>query len=157
MIKSSPLLSNLQSKVWEQQIAQQPDDALHSYLDNMIVPTLLDAYVSPFRKLTGREVVDFRNNYRAKQPRNREKETVSYDTRPHDTHDRRILLAAECQIGKTGVYLALLQDLKQTLSSEAEVTVDIALPDLHTMPPPSTADVCDMPEDDDTVTVDYSK
>ena len=170
VMKSSNLLSKLQTKIWEQRavrLAAEPNSlpassSLQGYLDNMIVPTSLDQYLSPDGRLTGKDIVDFRHKYKPKQSRNQDKETVSYDARDHQVHSRRLLLSAECQIGKTGVYLALMQDLKAILSPSPQLVqpdVVVALPDFESVQPGSAADASDLPEEDERgqVTVDYKR
>lgn len=142
-------------------LAQHADSGLHGFLDNMIVPTSLDAYLKPVggkQKLAGKGVVDFRKNYTPKQSRNRDRETVSYDALDHVVHPRRLLLSAECQIGKTGAYLALLKDLMTSLPSQLpEVTV--VLPDVNSMPPPGPDDDSDVPQGSEAeeLVVDYDR
>ena len=166
VMKSSRQLRNLQTKLWDQRatrLAASPGGqlaaaGLQGILDHMIVPASLDSYLSPDPKLTGAEIVDFRHKYRPKQSRNRNKETVGYDARPHGHHPRRLLLSAECQIGKTGVYLALLKDLKTILKPDTAVPdIDVALPDFDSLQPASTADESDVPNQDEvgSVVVDY--
>ena len=149
-MKSSNVLSNLQARLHEQRVLRirlHEPDSLPGCLDKMIVPTSLDAYIKPVRRgLTGKDVIDFRNKYRPLQDRNRAKDPVSYDSRNREEqskHSRRMLLSAECQIGKTGAYLALLQRLQQTL----QPAVAVALPDFDKVVPPGPTDDSDVPDE----------
>ena len=161
-MKSSHVLAKLQARLYEQRVLSirlgEPD-SLPGFLDKMIVPTSLDAYITPVRRgLTGKDVIDFRNKYRPLQDRNRAKDPVSYDSRNREEqskHSRRLLLSAECQIGKTGAYLALLQHLQQTL----QPMVAVALPDFDAVIPPSPADDSDIPDElgDSEVVVDGNR
>lgn len=160
MTKSSPVLSKLQSRLDEQRaqhLAGQQGSQLQGFLDNMIVPASLDAYIRPIGKLTGESIVDFRHKYRPLACRNRATDAVSYDSRNDGvadcTHRRRLLLSAECQIGKTGAYLALLQSLQQILQPQLAV----ALPDFdHPIQP--TSDEPDVPDEERSeVTVDWDR
>jgi hypothetical protein len=160
--KSSNVLSKLQSRLYEQRAERlaNPEGSpsvLQGYADNMIVPTSLDAYVKPIAKLVGRDVVDFRNKYRPLLPRNRSSDAVSYDARNDGLghkHPRRLLLSAECQIGKTGAYLALLQDLQSILQPQMAV----ALPDFDAPIQPAD-DEPDVPDDEErcSVTVEWDR
>lgn len=161
--KSSNVLSKLQSRLNEQRAEAlanmaggQP--ALQGYLDNMIVPASLDAYIKPIGRLTGQDVVNFRNKYRPLAQRNRSNDPVSYDSRNDGVadckHPRRLLLSAECQIGKTGAYLALLQELQNILQPQ----VLVALPDFDA-PIQPTDDEPDVPDEGhfSSVTVDWDR
>ena len=163
MTKSNTLLSKLQSRLEDQRgerlAGQQGSQSpLQGFLDNMIVPAILDAYIKPIGKLTGEDIVDFRHKYRPLACRNRATDAVSYDSRNDGVadckHPRRLLLSAECQIGKTGAYLALLQSLQQILQPQLAV----ALPDFdHPIQP--TSDEPDVPDDEERsqVTVDWDR
>ena len=131
VMKSSNLLTKLQKRLGDRHGNQ--DVPLEGYLDNMIAPKSLDSYLTAVGKPKGKLIVDFRKSYIPKETRYRDKETVSYDSRQHVDHPRRLLLSAECQIGKTGVYLALLQDLQYMLRPHA--TVAVALPEFDSEVP----------------------
>ena len=163
MTKSSNVLSKLQSRLHEQRaegLAKMAggQSALQGYVDNMIVPASLDAYIKPVGKLTGQDIVNFRNNYRPLSQRNRSADPISYDSRNDVVadckHPRRLLLSAECQIGKTGAYLALLQHLQSVLQPQ----VLVALPDFDA-PIQPTDDEPDIPDEDhhSGVTIDWDR
>ena len=107
-----------------------PQKHLPGVLNNMIMPSLLDTYIKPVRRLepSNAAIIDFRRSYDANKSSNRAKEAVSYDGRPHvELHKRRLLLSAECQIGKTGAYLALLLELQRVLAPAAMAAGDISV------------------------------
>ena len=104
---------------------------LPGVLNNMIIPGALDAYIKPAQRRrsgpVGAAVIDFRRSYIANKGGSTN-ETASYDgSGQHKLHERRLLLSAECQIGKTGAYLALLLELQQTLRPSAKPAVEIAV------------------------------
>lgn len=163
VVKSSNTLSKLQSRLCEQRAESlanpaKAQPALQGFLDNMIVPTSVDAYIKPLGKLTGQDVINFRNKYRPLADRKRSTDAVSYDSRndgdANSKHFRRLLLSAECQIGKTGAYLALLQDLRNILQPQ----VLVALPNFDATVQP-TEDEPDVPGDGEQsdVIVDWDR
>ena len=93
---------------------------LPGVLNNMISPGKLDTYIKPVQRPTpvGAAIIDFRHSYIANKVGGNAYESASYDGRGSvSQHERRLLLSAECQIGKTGAYLALLLELQKVLRS----------------------------------------
>lgn len=100
-------------------------------LNNMINPGKLDTYIKPRQRPTpvGAAIIDFRRSYVANKVGGGANESASYDGRGSvSQHARRLLLSAECQIGKTGAYLALLLELQKVLKAATQPAVsDIAV------------------------------
>lgn len=126
---------------------QQPaSKQLHGVLNNMINPGMLDSYIRPDPRIrpkpAGADVLDFRRCYVANKGGGGANDSASYDARnsPPRLHERRLLLSAECQIGKTGAYLALLLKLKQLLKPQVAVLLPVVPTEADETPGPAEAD-----------------
>eukprot|EP00854_Cymbomonas_tetramitiformis_P002143 gene2143-2845_t len=87
-------------------------------LPNYARPSQLDRYLSPNKGLTHDAIFNFRENYTASTGSKSERAPGSlrhYDADNTEKDSRRLLLQAECQIGKTGAYIALLARLQELL------------------------------------------
>lgn len=119
---------------------------LPGILNNMINPGKLDTYIKPMRRRApvGAAIIDFRRSYVANQVGGGANEPASYDGRgANSQHPRRLLLSAECQIGKTGAYLALLLELQKVLKASAQPVVSeiaVLLPGTSLADGPAEAD-----------------
>lgn len=112
----------------------------------MINPGMLDSYIRPDPRIrpkpAGADVLDFRHRYVANKGGGGANDSASYDARngPPRLHERRLLLSAECQIGKTGAYLALLLKLKQLLKPQVAVLLPVMPTEADETPGPAEAD-----------------
>ena len=77
--------------------------------DAPTTPAQLESGVNPLH--------DYRSNYEPSIRSGNGKAHYDCRPRPYDTHLRRIVLFAECQIGKTGTYLHLLSTLREEIQA----------------------------------------
>ena len=75
----------------------------------------LDPYMNPIKQLKAKELHTYHENYTPVVSSTKAHYDASADKKPPAKHKRRMLLFAECQIGKTAAYLHYLTRLREVI------------------------------------------